>query len=81
MLRTLEWHGSTIACHPDFPDISIYDFVKQPPLLRTVSTERIAKASCAVLLIRFRNTDIFILHHFETGTAERSLLLCAVANG
>lgn len=28
MLRTLEWHGSAIACHPDFPDISIYDFVK-----------------------------------------------------
>ena len=28
MLRVLEWHGSTIACHPDYADISICDYIK-----------------------------------------------------
>lgn len=28
MMRVLEWQGSSIACHPKFPDISVYDFVK-----------------------------------------------------
>lgn len=28
MLRVLEWQGSSIAYHPSFPDLSVYDVVK-----------------------------------------------------